>query len=256
MFKFALLSALILCLIAFAACAGGEEAAASPTQKAEGVLDFSDDTQETFKETDADVRAPMDYGTHASVAVQATTAYDFDDTLYGAAAYVNDGDCPIVITEANFTFRWNGGSENRTFIPAHADYDVVLPGETAYVTCWVNDIESAGAIALEAVLTCERTQKQAMPFAVENARLIGNYPEFATLSGRLINKSRDTFGLSVVQAGFYDESGAFLGAWYFTRNAQLAPEAKKNFVVHLRSLPIPDLAENCAQLETRAFGLM
>jgi hypothetical protein len=138
----------------------------------------------------------------------------------------------------------------------YAEYDVLLPNETTYVSCWIGDTGAKGEVSLSARLTCAQTEDAAMPFEAERARLIRNYPGFATLSGRLVNRSENTFTLSVVQAGFYDEDGAFLGAWYFTRNAQLAPDAQKNFVVHLKSLPIPNLADDCANIDLHAFGLL
>jgi hypothetical protein len=187
-----------------------------------------------------------------------SVCYVFPGMLYGAVAYTNTDSTAITLTEASFTFTYAGGSQQNTFQPVTAGHEAVQPGETAWCTLWLPVGDTAGVIenpALTAQLSAARTDKQQQSLGVSEARLIQNYPGFATLSGRLSNPGTQVCDLNLVYAGFYDKDGVFLGAWHFTRNAVLQPGDGAAFVVHLQALPIEGLIERTAQMRFRAFGI-
>lgn len=78
-----------------------------------------------------------------AVAVTSTAAYVFDGaegpTLYGAAAYENTGNCPVIITNAALSFNVGGTAYQYSFVPIMNDKTVVLPGETSFVAFWHKD---------------------------------------------------------------------------------------------------------------------
>ena len=187
-----------------------------------------------------------------------SVCYAFPGMLYGAVAYTNTDDAAIMLTEAYFAFTYDGGSQQSTFRPVTADYEAVQPGETAWCTLWLPVDDTAGApqnIKLDAQLSASRTDVQQQTLVVSQARLIQNYPGFATLSGELANPGTQTCDLNLVYVGFYDKDEAFLGSWHFTQNAVLQPGDSAAFVVHLQSLPIQGLSEQTAEMRFRAFDI-
>jgi len=191
-----------------------------------------------------------------AVTVSATAAYVFEGmegtTLYGAAAYENTGNCPVVITSAKLAFSVNGATIEREFTPVMADKTVVLPGETSFIAYWSADsAPAAGPAALTATLAVEAAEDDRITVFPKRIFLADNYPGFTTMSGFLA--ADKTCSLNLVYTGFYDESGALLGVWHFTKNAALGPEGEKSFAVHMRELPVDGLAERTA--EVRTFGV-
>ncbi len=227
----------------------GTAAVASPVasqQPAEGAEQPSAGTED-----------PLKPGT-GKCEISGSVCYAFPGMLYGAVAYTNTDSTAITLTEAAFTFRYAGGSQQSTFRPVTAEYETVQPGETAWCTLWLPFDDSTGApqgLELTAQLSAARTDKQQQTLGVSEARLIQNYPGFATLSGKLSNPGTDVCNLNLVYVGFYDKDSAFLGAWHFTRNAVLQPGDGAAFVVHMQSLPIDGLSERTAQIRFRAFGI-
>ncbi|HOF94745.1 MAG TPA: hypothetical protein PKX46_03725 [Clostridia bacterium] len=184
-------------------------------------------------------------------------AYVFKNVLYGCASYKNEGKTSLLLSEAEFSFSYAGRVFESTVAPVSGESDIVLPGETAYCTLWlpVDAALDSAAPELMVKLKAKPATKPRLELGVADARLIENYPGFATLSGKLFNPGTVVCELNMVYAGFYDKDGALLGVWYFTRNALLKPGDAVAFVVHLRPLPIKDLALNTAQIRMRAFGL-
>lgn len=208
--------------------------------------------------------APQAYsaapGQPGSVQVLQSVAFVFprERMLYGGVAYQNTGDAPISLKEASFTFSFSGGSQKSTFTPVAAEFDVVLPGETAYCTLWLpyekeGDLPGEASVAAE--LRAETTDRPAQALQVESEFLVQNYPRFATLSGRLSNPTAQEVDLAMVYAAFYDAGDTLLGIWYFPRNALLQPGEGVAFVSHLQSLPIPGIAEQTASMRFRAFRI-
>lgn len=262
LFVYLLTSALL-----FSAACGREEqegtqlslgsSEAAPAATAEPTAESTPDSAGPEAPTAAPARPSS--GQAGEAAVLQTAAYVLDDVLYGAAAFENTGSENLVLTEAAFDFNVNGESINETFVPVMAEYDVIRPGETAYCTLFlpVEGIEPGGDASLTASLRAAPAEIPPFPLLAENGYLVQNYPDFATLSGAVGNpeNAAATCELNMIHAGFYDEAGTFLGAWYFSRNASLSPGVSKSFVVHLRALPIPNLAENTARIDLRAFGI-
>ena len=194
----------------------------------------------------------------AGLSITGSAAYAFPGMLYGGVSYTNESNAAMLLSEATFTFTYAGGTQQSTFVPVAAENDVVAPGETAYCTLWLPYDDTAGrpdSVTLQAQLSGAAATLSPRPLTVENARLIQNYPGFATLSGRLNNPGTDACDLNMVYVGFYDQGGALLGVWHFTRNAVLQPGDGAAFVVHLQALPIEGLCENTAEMRFHAFGI-
>jgi hypothetical protein len=202
-----------------------------------------------------------EYGTNAGVTVVKTVSYIFLQegkyTLYGAAEYTNSGDCPVTISSALFTFKADGIDITNEFVPVLNQYDIVLPGQTSYVTLWLpyegNASESAD-VTMTAQLKCERAETPRIELSLGNLYLADNYPGFTTLSGTIRSTSQTECSLNLAYAAFYDDAGALLGVFYFTKNATLAYGDEKNFVVHMTGLPIEGLAGKTAEVRSAAFG--
>jgi len=194
----------------------------------------------------------------AAVTVRHSVAYAFDGVLYGAVAYENTGSVPVVVNEAQFSFTTGGNPYIQTFEPVYAQYDVVAPGDTSYCVLFFEDEEiQPGDAQLTAQLSCQQAEGAPFLLQVEHGYLVENYPGFATLSGALKNPPTQhrTCELNMIYAGFYDDAGELLGVWYFSKNAVLAPDVQKPFVIHLKALPIENLAEDCETIEFRAIGI-
>lgn len=253
-----------LCLIFALTLLGGCAKKAEPGN----TLDFSAGKAEPVSPANPDL--PADAGQPHGTAegalkpgtgkyeITGSVCYVFPGMLYGAVAYTNTDSSAITLTDASFTFTYTDGSEQSTFQPVTAGHEVVQPGETAWCTLWLPIDDTAASpenLSLAAQLSVARTDTQQQSLGVSVARLIENYPGFATLSGRLNNPGTQVCDLNLVYVGFYDKDGAFLGAWHFTRNAVLQPGDGAAFVVHLHSLPIDGLSERTAQMRFRAFGM-
>ncbi|MDL2257929.1 hypothetical protein LJC42_02060 [Eubacteriales bacterium OttesenSCG-928-K08] len=187
-----------------------------------------------------------------------TVAYMFDDILYGGVTYTNTGNANLVLSEAVFTFSYSSGTQTQTYTPLVGERDVIAPGETGCAALFLPQNEGAtpsGEIVLNVELSWAATSASPKNLSVANAKLIQNYPSFATLSGELRNICDEDSELSMVYVQFYDEADTLLGVWYFTRNAILHPGDKTTFVVHLQSLPIKDLAKKTEKINFHAFSI-
>ncbi len=191
--------------------------------------------------------------------VRDTAAYAFlgaeGPALYGAVAYENTGGAPLVLTKASFTFSFDNATEEIEFTPVFNDKTVVLPGETAYAALWYSlaDLQAGTLVSLSASLQWEESGESPIPIAVSNLHLAHNYPGFTTLAGTLTPQADCPCNL--IYAGFYGAEGNFLGAWYFTENAQLIADEPKAFTSHLKEFPLADLAERAAEIRTFAIGM-
>lgn len=200
------------------------------------------------------------YGHSAGVNIRASAAYAFEGgqgaTLYGAIEYENTGDCPIVISKAHFVFTLESGKIEYDHVPPLGEYMVVLPGETSFEAVWVTgkSVTPGEAVTLSASLTATEAAAPRVALEADNLYVADNYPGFSTLSGRLSCASQSGCTMNVVCVGFYDEAGAFLGAWYFTKNAVLEPNESKNFVINMRDFPFSDLGARVAGFKSAAFG--
>lgn len=221
----------------------------------------SDGTQQTVVPTATDIQSSAPAAkSGAFVEVTGTVAYVFDGaegvTIYGAAEYTNTGDTPVTLTSATFDFSVGARSISYDFTPMLAQYDIVMPGKSAFVVLWLKDssLTPGTPATLSANLTCAASAQDRYDLEVENIYLADNYPDFTTLSGTLRNLSGNECSMNMLYVGFYDKSGALLGVWNFTRNAQLEPYDTKSFVVNMKELTIADLAANTASARGTAFG--
>lgn len=224
-------------------------------------LGASPDASAGDMNTEAPVKAG--YGLSPQVKVMASVAYLFEgekgSILYGAAQYMNTGDCPVTVSKASFEFNLNGSRYNEETTPALNAFDIVLPGETSYVAAWVEkeDIEykEGSEVAVSVQLSPARSLQTPLKLTAGKLYIAQNYPGFCTLSGSLSNESKEECDLNMFYSAFYDKDGALLGVWNFSKNVLLAPGDEKAFVVHMRALPIPDLAKNTAEIKTAGFGI-
>ncbi len=253
------LAAIVLLLFLLAGC--------TPKQSAEDALEIGAALESPLPAAAAEVpgavppaqaNAANTKAQNGTVSIVDAVAVHFPGVLYGAVAYRNDGSAPVALSAATFIFHYAGGSQTSDFTPIAANSDIVMPGETAYCTLWLPYDDARGVpenLAVEAELTAQGVTQSAQQLTVGDARLIQNYPGFATLSGSLKNPGVKNCDLNVVYAGMYDENGKLLAVWYFTRNAVLQPGEDTAFVVHLQALPLEGLAERTKEIRFRAFGI-
>lgn len=224
-------------------------------------LGASPDADPVDMNTQAPVKAG--YGLSPQVKVMASVAYLFEgekgSILYGAAEYKNTGDCPVTVSNASFEFNLGGSRYKEETTPALNAYDIVLPGETSYVAAWIEkeDIEykEGNEVAVSVQLSPARSLDTPLKLTAGKLYIAQNYPGFCTLSGSLTNESMDDCDLNMIYSAFYDKKGDLLGVWNFSKNVLLAPGDEKAFVVHMRALPIPDLAQNTSEIKTVGFGI-
>ncbi len=253
-----LAAALIALLLLVAGCAGKPQptdtlelgaTASAPPASADSGAEVPDSSS---------VVRPSAARTGVAVAVTDSAAWYFPGMLYGGVAYKNEGSEPVTLTGASFIFSYSGKTQTSDFTPIAAERDIVLPGETGYCTLWLPYDDALGVpenLSVQAELTAATATQSPQPLAVADARLIQNYPGFATLSGSLKNPGAKACDINMVYAAFYDEQDRLLGVWYFTRNALLQPGEDAAFVVHMQALPIEGLAEHTKEIRFRAFGM-
>lgn len=195
-----------------------------------------------------------------SVEVLSTAAHIFEGasgpTLYGAIEYRNIGEKPLYITSASFSFSVDGKSVFQEFVPPLNKFDIIMPGERSFLTLWhmEPDLKLNAQATLTAYLKYEASEENRIPLQVSNLYLAGNYPKFTTLSGTVENTNGFECPMNMIYVGFYDEKGALLGVWHFSHNALLEAGDIKSFVVHMKELPIQNLASRCASFHATAFG--
>lgn len=201
------------------------------------------------------------YGNNVSTMINASVGYMFNGqegcTLYGAAEYTNNGDCPVIVTSATFNFSVDGQTESVTFSPILGEHDIVMPGETSFVTVfhkYSGTYNQSANVTLSASLAASRTENSRISVDAKYIFLADNYPNVTTLSGVVFNDSPLSCSMNLVYVGFYDQSGKLVGVWYFTKNALLDPGDEKNFAVHMTELRIPGLAALVATTKTHGFG--
>lgn len=200
------------------------------------------------------------YGTNAVARVTATAAYSYADgdtaRLYAAVEYKNEGDCPMVISNVKLNAAAEGVNETAEFVPELSDYIVLLPGETGYIARWLGEttIPAGETITLNASLTAQKRDERGARITVDNLYIADNYPSVTTLSGRLTCQEGRACAANMIFAGFYDESGRFIGAWYFSKNALFEGGDSKNFVVDMNDFPIAKLSEKAADVRGIGFG--
>ena len=203
---------------------------------------------------------PAAYGANASARVTATAAYSYADgdktKLYAAVKYQNDGDCPIAVSNVKLTITAAGASETVEFVPELSDYIVLLPGETGYIARWLGEttIPAGEAITLNASLTAQKRDERGARITVDNLYIADNYPSVTTLSGRLTCQEGRACAANMIFAGFYDENGRIMGAWYFSKYALFEGGDSKNFVVDMNDFPIAKLSEKAADVRGIGFG--
>lgn len=200
------------------------------------------------------------YGTNAVARVTATAAYSYADgdtaRLYAAVEYQNDGDCPIAVSNVKLTITAAGASETVEFVSELSDYIVLLPGETGYIARWLGEttIPAGETITLDAFITAEKRDERGARITVDNLYIADNYPSVTTLSGRLTCQEGRACAANMIFAGFYDKSGRFIGAWYFSKNALFEGGDSKNFVAGMNDFPIAKLSEKAADVRGIGFG--
>lgn len=194
-----------------------------------------------------------------AVTVTGTAAYVFEGaegpTLYGAAAYENTGNCPVIITNAALSFNVGGTAYQYSFVPIMNDKTVVLPGETSFVAFWHKDasLSPGTTAAMAASLDCAMAEGRGVTVYAKDVFLADNYPGFTTVTGTL--SSDGECGLNLVYIGFYDSGDNLIGVWHFTKNAPMDGGDSKSFAIHMKELPIEGLAERTASVRVIGVGL-
>ncbi len=200
------------------------------------------------------------YGHNAGVKITASAAYVFEGVqgvaVYGAVEYENTGNCPIYISKAHFSFALSSGELEQDYTPPLSEYTIVLPGETSFVTIWIPrpSAQIGESVTLTASLTAVEAAVPLVSLEAGSLYVADNYPGVSTLSGKVSCVSSTGCSMNIIYVGFYDDNGAFLGAWYFSKNAVLETGDAKSFVVDMRDFPLSDLGARAAGFKAAAFG--
>lgn len=184
-------------------------------------------------------------------------------TLYAALEYKNTGAVAVCIEKADCKFNTGQFLVEGSFSPMLCEDDYILPGQSATLALWQTyakepDLSADAQISVEVTLTPQEYDQTRVrrKMAVTNLNLEDNYPNFATLSGTLINTSSDRdYALSLTYVSFYDTNNQLLGVWHFTENMAIPADETRNFVVHLKTLPISNLSEDATKIEGRSIGI-
>lgn len=220
-------------------------------------FDISEDVLDVL--TGSDIAATKNDLCAVEVISTVAIAYESSSgtNLYGAAQYTNTGSSPIIISNAHFTFSSADKTEEKDFVPVFAQSCIVNPGETSYVVLWVENSPFSidSNVALSAQLSAEASSARRIDLDVKDLFLADNFPGFTTLYGKLYSSDSASCSLNIVYIGFYGDNDAFLGAWYFSKNALLELGDCKSFVEHMRALPIENLATSCIHMKSIAFGI-
>lgn len=181
--------------------------------------------------------------------------------LYAAVEFTNTGVVPAAVESIRVTIAFDDQTVKETFTPPLAENDIVEPGARSTVAVWIPYTKStpsegaAFSVSAEVTLTAS-TDRDKDPLTVENLVLVQNYPGFSTVSGRLQNPTDDRdYSLTLVYLSFYDETGALLGVTHFTKNLAVPATESRDFVTHLRALPIDGLPEKTARIVARGIGI-
>jgi len=255
---FAAVLAFFLC-----ACSAGSGPAASPspsvTAGAAPVQSPSAD------EGDVSASAsPSPDAQSSGATVTQCTAWYFPDiqgsaNLYAAVEFRNDSACDAVVGSITVNFTVDGKTVTETFTPPCAECDVVAPGAVSTAAGWFgySGGEPSSPVTAVAEVSLSRAGgEKNMPLNVDDLLVVQNYPDFATVSGRLTNDSEETdYALTMVYLSFYDANDALLGVQLFTKDLTVKAGDSRYFVYHLRSLPIEGLTENTAKIVARGTGI-
>lgn len=197
------------------------------------------------------------------LSVVQSVAYAFgsgeDTLLYAGFEVKNTGNCPAYVDSVTADFEVEGaGVFSTEFQPVASQYDVVAPGGKSYVALWYpakKELPQGAAVSFSAELNAKQSEQDSLALSVKNARVLQNYPGFSTVSGSLWNESGRECPLNVVYIAFYGADDNLLGVYHFTKNASVLAGEFKNFVEHMRQLPIGSLSENTVRIEAHAFGI-
>lgn len=180
---------------------------------------------------------------------------------YAAVEFTNTGTVPAVVESISVKIVCGETTVRESFVPPLAESDIIAPGERSTAAVWIpyegKAPKEGEAITVTAEVTLLPTAEECKnPLGVENVTLVQNYPSFSTVSGTLTNltESRD-YDLTLVYLSFYDESGALLGVAHFTKNLAVPAAESRDFVMHLRSLPIEGLTEKTFTIAARGVGI-
>ncbi len=200
----------------------------------------------------------------AGASVTQCAAYYFPNiqgcaNLYAAAEFKNESLANAVVSSVSVTFTVDGKTVEHSFTPPCTESDIVAPGAVSTVAGWFSYSGSApkDAVSATATVTLEPVgQPQQRPLSVSSLMIVQNYPGFATVSGRAANASEETdYDLTMIYLSFYDSEGALLGVQFFTKDLMVKAGDSRDFVYHLRCLPIEGLTENTAQIAARGMGI-
>ena len=247
----------------FSACGKKEEEAAEPVASMSAAP-----TAHTITLAPSALPSPSEAPELAPVAsVSQVNAYYFPDingipSLYAAFEVENTSRVPITLGETTITFDTGKNQVSDTYIPMQSTDDIILPNQKNTYAYWmIYDKESKLKIGSPITASVELTplvaeeNRTPRSLKIEHVRLIQNYPTFPTISGSIVNPpEQKDFSLSLIYVSMYDENDALLAVWHFTEDMTIPSDSRRNFVMHVRSLPIPDLAQNTRRIEARGIG--
>ncbi|MGI6150419.1 MAG: hypothetical protein ACOYIR_00465 [Christensenellales bacterium] len=261
-YHFALAALALLLALGLCACSGGTAALPSPTPSSEAATPSLPSSADSGAIASPETTPALPLSAEASVTQCA--AHYFPDiqgcaNLYVAVEFRNESSANAIVSSVSVVFTVNGKTVEHSFTPPCSEYDIIAPGAVSTAAGWFAYSGSApdGAVTATAEVTLEPVGlPQQKPLAVSDLMIVQNYPGFATVSGRAANTSEEAdYDLTMIYLSFYDAEGTLLGVQFFTKDLMVKAGDARDFVYHLRCLPIEGLTENTATITARGMGI-
>ena len=184
-----------------------------------------------------------------------------EPSLYAAIEVKNTGNTAATIDSISCDFVVGVETVSTEFTPLLNDIDVIGAGKTATFAAWhpytteTSIPQSSISVTAKVSAAHSDTTHSEQTLSSSNISIEDNYPGFGTVSGTITNPTDTDYSLTLVYLSFYDSSDKLIAVWHFTKNLALPSGESRNFVMHMRTLPISGLSESATRIETRICGI-
>ncbi len=200
----------------------------------------------------------------ASLEVTEETFAAWEDSIdsvwaHYSAVIKNTGNAPAALGDLQINFNGKDGSILGTAQMITATPDVIMPGETAYVS-ESTIMEGASSPdefqSADINLDFSKTSEEPMMLETSNVKLKEGNAEYGTpyiVTGTVSNPTNQKADDIRISAALYDESGKFLGVLDGGIEVSLNPDGKAGFQLNYPELPA-EVAGKAAKAEVKAYN--